>query len=69
MTGGSQEGRLCARIGAASMTINTACWWSPSFNSDIGDSWEWADSPEYPEKFSALGIRIGINDIVYAMTH
>jgi hypothetical protein len=40
-----------------------------SFNSDIGDSWEWADSPEYPEKYSALGIRVGINDIVYAMTH
>src|SRR5579875_3834996 len=40
-----------------------------SFNSDIGDSWEWADDPEYPEKYSALGIRIGINYIVYAMTH
>ncbi len=40
-----------------------------SFNSDIGDSWEWADDPRYPEKFSALGIRVGINYIVYAMTH
>jgi hypothetical protein len=40
-----------------------------SFNSDIGDSWEWADSPEYPERYSALGIRIGVNYIVYAMTH
>ncbi len=40
-----------------------------SFNSDVGDSWEWADEPEYPEKFSALGIRIGVNYIVYAMTH
>jgi hypothetical protein len=40
-----------------------------SFNSDIGDSWEWADSPDYPEKYSALGIRIGVNNIVYAMTH
>jgi hypothetical protein len=40
-----------------------------SFNSDIGDSWEWADEPEYPEKFSALGIRVGVNYIVYAMTH
>ncbi|HSU59718.1 MAG TPA: DUF4159 domain-containing protein [Bryobacteraceae bacterium] len=40
-----------------------------SFNSDIGDSWEWADEPEYPEKYSALGMRIGINYIVYAMTH
>jgi hypothetical protein len=39
------------------------------FNSDIGDSWEWADDPRYPEKFSALGIRIGINYVVYSMTH
>jgi len=40
-----------------------------SFNSDIGDSWEWADDPNYLEKFSALGIRIGVNYIVYSMTH
>ena len=40
-----------------------------SFNSDIGDSWEWADDPHYPEKYSALGIRIGVNYVVYAMTH
>jgi hypothetical protein len=40
-----------------------------SFNSDIGDSWEWADDPRYPEKYSALGVRLGINYIVYAMTH
>jgi uncharacterized protein DUF4159 len=40
-----------------------------SFNSDLGDSWEWADDPTYDEKFSALGIRIGVNYIVYAMTH
>lgn len=40
-----------------------------SFNSDIGDSWEWADSPRYPEKYSALGIRIGVNYVVYSLTH
>ena len=40
-----------------------------SFNSDIGDSWEWADSPDYPEQYSALGVRIGVNYIVYAMSH
>ena len=40
-----------------------------SFNSDVGDSWEWADDPQYPEKYSALGIRIGVNYVVYAMTH
>jgi hypothetical protein len=40
-----------------------------TYDSDIGDSWEWADDPHYDEKFSALGIRIGVNYIVYAMTH
>jgi hypothetical protein len=39
-----------------------------SFNSDVGDSWEWADAPHYPEKYSALGIRIGVNYVIYAMT-
>ena len=38
-------------------------------NMDLGDSWEHADNPRYPEKYSALGIRIGVNYIVYAMTH
>jgi hypothetical protein len=36
---------------------------------DLGDSWEWADDPRYPEKFSALGFRIGVNYVIYAMTH
>jgi len=40
-----------------------------AFNSDLGDSWEWADDPEYPEQYSALGIRVGVNYVVYAMTH
>jgi hypothetical protein len=40
-----------------------------SYNSDLGDAWEWADYPEYPEKFSGLAIRVGVNYVVYAMTH
>jgi hypothetical protein len=40
-----------------------------NFNQDTGDSWEWADDPRYPEKFSALGIRLGVNYVTYAMTH
>jgi hypothetical protein len=40
-----------------------------SFNSDIGDSWEWADDPRYPQEMAALGIRIGVNYVVYSMTH
>ena len=39
------------------------------FNHDTGDSWEWADDPNYPERYSALGIRTGVNYVTYAMTH
>jgi len=39
------------------------------FNMDLGDSWEHADNPKYPARFSDLGIRIGVNYIVYAMSH
>ena len=39
------------------------------FNSDVGDSWEWADDPRYEEKYSALGIRIGVNYVMYSLTH
>jgi hypothetical protein len=38
-------------------------------NSDTADSWEWADSPHYPERYSALGIRIAVNHMIYAMSH
>ncbi len=40
-----------------------------AFNSDLGDSWQLADNPRYPEKYSALGIRIGVNYLIYSMTH
>ena len=38
-------------------------------NMDLGDSWEHADNPQYPQRFSALGIRIGVDYLVYAMSH
>lgn len=40
-----------------------------NFNMDIGDAWEHADWPDYPEKMTALAYRFGINYLVYAMTH
>jgi hypothetical protein len=40
-----------------------------NYNQDVGDSWEEADTPDYPEPMTALGYRFGINYIVYAMTH
>ncbi len=39
------------------------------FNVDLGDSWEWADRPQYPARFSDMGLRIAVNYIAYAFTH
>jgi hypothetical protein len=38
-------------------------------NMDLGDAWEWADHPRYPERFASQAYRIGTNYLVYAMTH
>ena len=38
-------------------------------NMHLGDAWEWADDPAYPERFASLAFRIGLNYIVYGMTH
>lgn len=38
-------------------------------NSDVGDAWEWADSPDYPEHEASVAYRIGVNYIIYGMTH
>jgi hypothetical protein len=40
-----------------------------NFNTDMGDAWEFADVPYYPEKMTALAYRYGINYVIYAMTH
>ena len=40
-----------------------------NFNMDLGDSWEHADLPAYPERYTAMGYRLGINYIIYDMTH
>jgi hypothetical protein len=38
-------------------------------NMDVGDAWEWADAPEFPEKISSLAFRLGVNYLTYDMTH
>jgi len=40
-----------------------------NFNMDVGDAWEHADLAEYPEAMTGLAYRLGINYIVYSMTH
>ena len=40
-----------------------------NFNTDLGDAWEWADNPYYPLKYSTYAYEMGVNMIVYAMSH
>jgi hypothetical protein len=38
-------------------------------NMHLGDAWEWADDPDYPEPFASMAFRVALNYIVYGMTH
>ena len=38
-------------------------------NADNGDAWEWINEPRYPLRFGLAAYRLGMNVIVYAMTH
>ena len=38
-------------------------------NMHLGDAWEWADDPEYPEQFASMAFRVGLNYVMYSMTH
>jgi len=40
-----------------------------NFNMDMGDAWEHADDPGYPNVMTSLAYRLGINYVIYAMTH
>lgn len=40
-----------------------------AFNNDVADSWQWADDTDYPAESANLGLRLGVNIAVYAMTH
>jgi hypothetical protein len=38
-------------------------------NMHLGDAWEWADDPRYPEVFASMAFRVGLDYIIYGMTH
>jgi hypothetical protein len=40
-----------------------------TYNSDLGDAWEYMDLPCYPVKYSGQAYRMGLNFMIYAMTH
>lgn len=40
-----------------------------NWNTDLGDAWEWAENPYYPLKFSTYAYQMGVNFIIYGMSH
>jgi len=40
-----------------------------NFNQDLGDAWEHANEAQYPHKYTSQAYRLGINYLLYAMTH
>ena len=40
-----------------------------NFNMDMGDAWEHADDPWYPESMTTLAYRFAVNYLIYSMTH
>ena len=42
-----------------------------NWNTDMGDGWEWSNAEEFPGyiKYTSMAYRMGINEIVYALTH
>ena len=39
------------------------------YNNDMGDAWQYADDPGYPQRDVDLAIKLGVNIVVYDMTH
>ena len=40
-----------------------------NFNMDMGDAWEHADDPYYPAPMTGQAYRLGVNYVLYSMTH
>jgi hypothetical protein len=42
-----------------------------NWNTDMGDGWEWSNAEMYPDyvKYTSMAYRMGINEIVYSLTH
>ena len=40
-----------------------------NFNTDLGDAWEHAADSFYPRKYSDMAFKLGINAVIYSLTH
>ena len=50
-------------------TTKTVSWSLSTGIPILGDAWEWAENPYYPLKFSTYAYQMGVNFIIYAMSH
>jgi Domain of unknown function (DUF4159) len=39
------------------------------WNNDLGDAWQYADIPEYPQADTNFALRLGVNLAIYDLTH
>ena len=40
-----------------------------NYNMDMGDAWEHADDPGYPLPMTAFAYQLGVNYVIYVLTH
>lgn len=40
-----------------------------NWNTDLGDAWEHAENPFYPLEYSTYAYQVGVNTVVYGMSH
>ncbi len=38
-------------------------------NCDLGDAWEWINDSRYPAQYGVVAYKVGINVVIYAMSH
>lgn len=38
-------------------------------NCDLGDAWEWVNDPKYPAQYGVMAYKVGMNVVIYAMSH
>ena len=40
-----------------------------NYNNDIGEDWEWSDAGTLPVDVTNQAYKLGVNYVIYAMTH
>jgi hypothetical protein len=40
-----------------------------NYNNDVAEYWEWSDTGMFPVNFTNEAYKLGVNYVVYAMTH